>query len=259
MGKSIAIITARGGSKRIPGKNIRDFCGRPILAYSIEAALASKAFEEVMVSTDDMKIAAVAKAYGAGVPFLRTPEASDDYATTADVLTEVLGQYQAMGKEFQYGCCIYPTAPFVTAEKLRRAMGLLGDEVYSVIPVTEFSFPPMRGMRLEHGNLAYVFPEFCSMRSQDIPPMYHDCGQFYCFRVDKFLEAKTLMTAHTKAVVVPEMEVQDIDNEQDWKIAEMKYKYMHQHRGAGNALDETCVDGQVKDRQRHKMADKALE
>lgn len=232
MRNAIAIITARGGSKRIPGKNIRDFCGKPILAYSIEAALSSNVFDEVMVSTDDEKIAGVAKAYGAKVPFLRTSETSHDFATTAEALLEVIAQYQRRGEEFRYGCCIYPTAPFVKAEKLKQAMQLLMEGgADSIVPVTEFSFPPMRGMQLEHGNLAYVFPEFCNMRSQDIPPMYHDCGQFYCFMVDKFLEERTLITGRTKAVIVPELEVQDIDSESDWKIAEIKYQLMQRQRG----------------------------
>ena len=225
--KAIAIITARGGSKRIPRKNIKDFCGKPILAYSIEAALSSGIFDEVMVSTEDEEIAGIARRYGANVPFLRSAEAANDYATTTDVLLEVLGQYKKMGREFHYGCCIYPTAPFVTAEKLRKAMEILEDEgTDSVIPVTLFSFPPMRGFWVEGKTAHYAFPEYASMRSQDIEPMYHDCGQFYCFHIDDFLKNQKLVTAKTQAIIMPEIEVQDIDNEQDWRLAEIKYQMM---------------------------------
>ncbi len=229
MEHTIAIITARGGSKRIPRKNIRDFCGKPILAYSIEAAMSSEIFDEVMVSTEDAEIAKIAKSYGANVPFFRSAETSNDYATTADVLLEVLAKYQVLGRDFQYGCCIYPTAPFVTAEKLKNAMEqLTEDGITSVVPVTAFPFPPMRGFLLENGQAHYAFPEFASKRSQDLPFMYHDCGQFYCFRAEAFLESRSLIMGHTKAIVMPEMEVQDIDNEQDWKLAELKYRLMRE-------------------------------
>lgn len=227
MEKAVAIITARGGSKRIPRKNIRDFCGKPILSYSIEAALASRAFDEVMVSTEDAEIAGIAKQYGAKVPFLRSAASAGDYATTAEVLMEVLGQYRDMGKEFNYGCCIYPTAPFVTSEKIIKAMRLLEEKgVDSVIPVTEFSFPPMRGFWVEKGMARYAFPEFASKRSQDIQTMYHDCGQFYCFHIGAFMEKQNLVTDKTEVIVMPEIEVQDIDNEQDWRMAEIKFQLM---------------------------------
>lgn len=230
MERKIAIITARGGSKRIPRKNIREFCGKPIIAYSIEASLSAGVFDEVMVSTDDGEIAEVAKGYGANIPFLRSVETADDHATTADVLLEVLGKYQMLGREFKYGCCIYPTAPFVTEKKLRDAMGLLEeDNAESVIPVTAFSFPPMRGLQIEDGKARYVFPEYSEKRSQDIPVMYHDCGQFYCFKIETFLNCQKLVTDNTKAIIVPELEVQDIDNEQDWKLAEIKYQFMREH------------------------------
>ncbi len=246
MGKSVAIITARGGSKRIPKKNIRDFCGKPILAYPIEAALSSGVFDEVMVSTEDAEIAKIAQEYGARVPFLRSTEAADDYAPTADVLAEVLACYQTIGSEFQYACCIYPTAPFATGEKLRHAMECLErDGADSVIPVTAFSFPPMRGFWLEGGKAKYAFPEFAPRRSQDIPSMYHDCGQFYCFQVGRFLEGRQLVTAHTQVIVVPEMEVQDIDNEQDWRLAELKYQLMREKMG-GREDAETA--GQVSEK-----------
>lgn len=228
MENAVAIITARGGSKRIPRKNVKEFCGKPILAYSIEAALRSGLFETVMVSTDDKEIAEIAEKYGAKVPFFRSAQNANDYATTVDVLCEVLNQYKEQGKEFQYGCCIYPTAPFVTAEKLQQGMKLLQEEgTDSVMPVTAFSFPPMRGMYLQdNGSINYAFPEYAQKRSQDITEMYHDCGQFYFFKPDILMQKRSIVTEHTKAMTVPELEVQDIDNESDWEIAEIKYRFM---------------------------------
>ena len=227
--RKIAIITACGGSKRIPRKNIRDFCGKPILAYPIEAALSSGIFDEVMVSTEDAEIAEIAVKYGAAVPFLCSAKTANDYATIADVLMEVFAQYQAIGREFQSACGIYPTAPFVTPKKLRHAMECLEKEgTDSVIPVTAYSFSPMCGFLLEAGEAKYAFPEFASRHLQDIPPMYHDCRQFYCFRVRNFLASRQLVSVHTHAVIVPEMEVQDIDSEQDWRLAELKYHFMRE-------------------------------
>lgn len=223
----IAIITARGGSKRIPRKNIKEFCGKPIIAYSIQAALKAEIFDEVMVSTDDAEIAEIARTYGASVPFMRSSEKANDFATTADVLLEVIKEYKKIGKEYEYICCIYPTAPFVTADKLKNAVRILADtSVQTVMPVVEFSFPPMRGMHIRNGKLEFCYPEYATARSQDIEKMYHDCGQFYFIKTADFLKEKKLVMANTKAVIVPEREVQDIDTLEDWKIAEMKYRLL---------------------------------
>lgn len=225
MGKALAIITARGGSKRIPRKNIKEFCGKPIIAYSIEAALQAGIFEEVMVSTDDEEIATVARNYGANVPFFRSKENANDFATTTDVLLEVIEAYKKIGKNYDAVCCIYPTAPFVTSDKLQKAMTLLDDEaVQTVMPVAEFSFPPMRGMYIREDRLEYCYPEYAMTRSQDIEKMYHDCGQFYCVKTDDFCRERKLVMPHTKAITVPEREVQDIDTFEDWTIAEIKYR-----------------------------------
>lgn len=225
--KTIAIITARGGSKRIPGKNIKNFLGKPIILYSIEAAIESGIFDEVMVSTDDEKIREIAMRSGATVPFLRSAETSGDFATTAQVLSEVISQYESVGTSFQYGCCLYPTAPFITAEKLRKAFQILvGKEADSVIPVTRFSFPIWRSFKMEEEKLEYNWPENANRRSQDLPPSFHDCGQFYFFDVVKFMAAQSLVTLNTFGLEVPESEVQDIDNEEDWKIAEIKYSFL---------------------------------
>ncbi|MCM1123653.1 MAG: pseudaminic acid cytidylyltransferase [Eubacterium sp.] len=226
MSSSIAIITARGGSKRIPRKNIKEFCGKPIIVYSIEAALESDIFDEVMVSTDDEEIAEVARMAGAKVPFMRSEAGAGDYASTDDVIMEVLENYQKLGKAFTTFCCIYPTAPFVTAEKLRKAMEML-KQADSVMPVVPFSFPPQRCMVLnENGELRMKWQQYATARSQDLEPYYHDCGQFYCCKTDLFLEYKTTDLPHMAPMIMSELEVQDIDNPDDWEIAELKYRKM---------------------------------
>ena len=224
---TVAIITARGQSKRIPRKNIKPFLGKPIIAYSIEAALASGVFDEVMVSTDDKEIAEIAKSYGASVPFFRSEKTSDDYATTADVLEEVIEKYKEMGKNFEYLCCIYPTAPFLTAENLRTAMNTLTEsDADTVLPVVKFSFPPQRAVVVKDGYLQPKWPEHMSARSQDLEPFYHDCGQFYCLRTESFMKQKKVVMEKTLPYHQEEMYVQDIDTEEDFKIAEMKYRIM---------------------------------
>ena len=228
---AIAIITARGGSKRIPGKNKKAFLGKPIICYSIEAALASGLFEEVMVSTDDEEIAAIARETGAAVPFMRSEATANDYATTDDVLMEVLEEYEKRGKTFEYMACIYPTAPFVTAEKLKSAMQILIDNKASgVMPVVSFSFPPQRGMAVRNGRLEYCYPENAMKRSQDLETMYHDCGQFYCYQVEKYRACRGNLEDGYVPVIMLETEVQDIDNISDWELAEIKYKMMDRNK-----------------------------
>jgi N-acylneuraminate cytidylyltransferase len=226
--KSIAIITARGGSKRIPGKNIKSFCGKPILAYSIEAAKESGIFDEIMVSTDSDEIAAVAAEYGAKVPFMRSARTSDDYATTADVLLEVLDEYEKRGETFQYMSCIYPTAPFVTGERLREAFSLLQQSgAIEVMPVVPFSYPPQRGYVLKGDVLDMKWKENLNARSQDLETLYHDSGQFYFWNVGQYLEKEGQISTGIVPVVLDDLEVQDIDNETDWKLAELKYQLLH--------------------------------
>ena len=220
---AIAIITARGGSKRIPKKNIKDFCGKPIMAYSIEAALESDVFDEVMVSTDSEEIAGIARKHGASVPFMRSEKTSGDYATTNDVLCEVVSEYKKRGKEYDTIVCIYPTAPFVTGEKLKNALAMLDEEVIEVIPVVKFSFPPQRAFVIKNDAIEYKYPENATKRSQDLETYYHDCGQFYVMKKEVLFGKK----GRIKAIIMPESEVQDIDTDEDWKIAEMKYKLMN--------------------------------
>ena len=225
--KPYAIITARGGSKRIPKKNIREFCGKPIIAYSIEAAIESTLFDEVMVSTDSEEIGNVAKKYGATVPFIRSEETSNDYADTTDVLHEVIKKYKEQGIFFDEFCCIYPTAPFITSEKLRESYQLLQDEdVYNVIPMVSFSYTPQKGMICVGKYIQAAYPDLMVMRSQDLPVIYHDCGQFYWIKTAEYEKNDDLLSNHTRPFWVSELEVQDIDNESDWKLAEIKYKYM---------------------------------
>jgi N-acylneuraminate cytidylyltransferase len=226
--KGIAFITARGGSKRIPKKNIKEFLGKPIIAYSIEAALNTGLFDEVMVSTDSEEIAEVAKKYGAKVPFFRSEKTSGDFATTNDVLLEVIDEYEKRGERFDYGVCVYPTAPFVTAEKIKDAMEkFIESKADSLIPVVAFSFPPKRAMVIRDERLVFEYPEFMDARSQDLEKEYHDVGQFYCFNVESYKKNKKLMLGNILPYVIDEMEVQDIDNESDWKIAEIKYRKLH--------------------------------
>lgn len=229
MGNRVAIITARGGSKRIPRKNIKEFCGKPILAYSIEAARQSGLFDEVMVSTEDEEIAEIAKQYGAKVPFYRSEETSNDYATTNDVLLEVLSEYEKRGQKFDLGVCIYPTAPFVTARKLMQGVEQLeNSDADTLIPVVAFSYPPQRAMVVENGKLVFEYPQYLDSRSQDLTPHYHDVGQFYVFRTEAFRKNRKLMVGNILPFVVSELEVQDIDNETDWEIAQMKYRLMQE-------------------------------
>ncbi|SCY03903.1 N-acylneuraminate cytidylyltransferase [Lachnospiraceae bacterium XBB2008] len=223
--KSLAIITARGGSKRIPRKNIKEFCGKPIIAYSIEAALGSGAFDTVMVSTDDEEIAEIARKYGAEVPFMRSDSTSNDTATTSDVLIEVLNTYEERGEKFDIAACIYPTAPFITADRLREAVDMLekSADADTVIPVVRYSYPPQRAYEIRDGYLEFRAPEYMDTRSQDLTPWYHDAGQFYVFKTDSFLKTRRITAGRILPMEIPETEVQDIDTAEDWKLAELKY------------------------------------
>jgi pseudaminic acid cytidylyltransferase len=227
MNNCIAIITARGGSKRIPRKNIRSFLGKPIMSYSIQAALESGCFEEVMVSTDDNEIANIAITYGARVPFLRSAATSTDHATTAEVIIEVLEAYKKKGKTFTHCCCIYATAPFITAAKLQECYKQLqASNAHALIPVVQFSFPIFRSFKIEEGKVKMNWPEHINTRSQDLQPAYHDSGQFYFLKTDTFISEKKIFSDFTIPYILSESEVQDIDTEEDWKIAEIKYQSM---------------------------------
>ena len=223
--KSIAIIPARGGSKRIPKKNIKKFSGKPIINYSIEAALKSGLFSEVIVSTDSEEIAQISRAAGAVVPFLRSKENANDIATTADALNEVTLELRKIGKDFDFACCIYPTALFMANGDLKKGLDLLLENDFdTVLPVVEFSYPILRSFKIENEKLKMNWPEHYDSRSQDLEASYHDAGQWYWYKPEKLLENPTLFTTNTGAVQLTEDRVQDIDSETDWQIAELKYK-----------------------------------
>ena len=226
---SICIIPARAGSKRILKKNIKPFMGKPIMAYSIEAALQSSLFDVVMVSTDSEEFAKVARAYGAEVPFLRSEKTANDFAGTEDVIEEVLEKYQAMGKSFDSFCCLYSTAPFVTSARLVEGFGYLSDTVDAAISVVEYSFPIQRSVKVnDAGHLQPNFPQYMDARSQDLDKTYHDAGQFYFVKTSTFNEEKNLWCKHTAPIVLSELEVQDLDTMTDWQLAEIKFKLIHE-------------------------------
>lgn len=224
--KKICIIPARGGSKRIPRKNIKLFLGKPIIAYSIEAALQSRLFDEVMVSTDDEEIAAIAKHYGAKVPFYRSAETSNDFAITVDVLNEVLTEYEKRGRTFDYICCIYPTALFVTPEKLRTSFEeMLAKGCDSAFAIVQYSYPIQRGLVVnEQERVNMIWPQYIKSRSQELTPTYHDAGQFYFSLVKKFKQTNAMKGDNTYGIITSELEVQDLDTMTDWELAELKYK-----------------------------------
>ncbi|MDR7372360.1 pseudaminic acid cytidylyltransferase [Flavobacterium aquidurense] len=223
--RKIAIIPARGGSKRIHNKNIKEFFGKPILAYSIDAAIKSGLYDEIMVSTDCEIIKSVALQYGAKVPFIRSKENSDDFATTVDVLLEVLDWYKIKGYEFDEATCIYACAPFVSVELLKNSFQLLNDKCDCVFPVLPYSHPIQRAIEISsEGKVVPFFDEDSNKRTQDFRKAFHDAGMFYTFNVPELLKSKSLRTRNTKAIEIDELHAHDIDNENDWKLAELKYK-----------------------------------
>ncbi|MDB4293014.1 pseudaminic acid cytidylyltransferase [Maribacter sp.] len=224
----LLIIPARGGSKRIPGKNRKDFLGKPIIAYSIEAAISSNLFDEIMVSTDDAGIKEIALKHGATVPFLRSEKNSNDYATTYDVVEEVISQYKLLGKTFEYSCCLYACAPFVNAAKLKEAFDRLRQHDFdSVFPVMSFGFPIQRALKKEDTHkITAFYPEYSLTRSQDLEKSYHDAGQFYWMQTAKCIAKKAIVTDNTGSIEITELEGQDIDNPTDWKLAELKYELL---------------------------------
>lgn len=223
--KNLCIIPARGGSKRIPRKNVKPFMGKPILAYSIENAFATGLFDEVMVSTDDPEIMEVAKQYGASVPFVRTEKTANDFAPLADVLHEVVDMYAEQGKTFDNMCCILATCPLVKVSYILEAyQKLINSDFISVYPVVQFSYPILRSLRMDdNGEVSMNWPEYAKTRSQDLAPAYHDSGTFYWHKVDAWMSGKR----KGGGIVMAEDLVQDIDTEEDWRMAELKYQLMN--------------------------------
>lgn len=224
--KNICIIPARGGSKRIPKKNIKLFLGKPIISYSIELAHKSNLFDEIMVSTDNDEIAEIAIKSGASVPFFRSRKNSDDFATTLDVIQEVRLEYLKLNKIFDNVCCIYPTAPLVNISDLVKGYDLIKMKLYDVVyPITEFSYPILRSVIIDSlGNIKMKWPEYANSRSQDLEKHFHDCGQWYWYNNSGLMNNRF---ENIKPVIIDNIGVQDIDNLSDWKLTEMKYKIIN--------------------------------
>jgi len=223
---NIAIIPARGGSKRIPGKNIKNFAGKPLIAYSIEAAKASAVFDKIIVSTDSEQVAEVAKAYGADVPFIRPESLSNDMIGTRPVTNHAIDFCIENFYKPEFCCCIYATAPFLEAKYLQQGLDLLKQhsEKSFGFSVTSFPFPIQRALKINAGGMAPMFPEDIGKRSQDLEEAYHDAGQFYWGRTDAYLSIKKIFSHHSLPVVLPRHLVQDIDTPEDWLRAELMYK-----------------------------------
>jgi pseudaminic acid cytidylyltransferase len=223
---NIAIIPARGGSKRIPRKNIKSFCGKPIIAYSIQAAQTSGLFDRIIVTTDDEEIANVARSYGAEIPFMRPYELSDDHTATIPVIAHAIRALQEQGDSIDAACCIYATAPFVRSEDIQNAYkALITHHKEYAFPVTTFPFPIFRGVkRDEEGNIEMFWPEHFATRSQDLPEAYHDVGQFYWGKPEAWLNGTPIFSEAATTVVLPRHLVQDIDTPEDWLQAELMFK-----------------------------------
>ena len=224
----LAIIPARGGSKRIPLKNIKPFCGKPMIAWSIEAALQSACFDQVIVSTDDAEIAEVARRWGAAVPFMRPAELSDDHTGTIPVIRHAIEWFNLQGQSVEQTCCLYATAPFVTAEDLRRGLDVLqGNDCDYAFSVTSYPFPIQRAIRINaEGRVEMFSPEHFNTRSQDLEEAFHDAGQFYWGRAHAWLQGEMIFSPHSLPVLLPRHRVQDIDTPEDWARAEWLFKAM---------------------------------
>lgn len=223
----VCIIPARGGSKRIPRKNIRLFAGRPMIAYSIAAAIETSLFSRVIVSTDDAEIAEIARCEGAEIPFMRPPELSDDHTVIASVIIHALRWLQERGEMYEYACCIYPTAPFVRARYIKKGYEVLRDDPRAIcaMSVTTFPYPILRALKINKGGmLEYMWPEYAFTRSQDLPEAFQDAGQLCWYRTAEFISENGNISGKTRPIVLPRYLVQDIDTMEDWETAEFMYE-----------------------------------
>lgn len=222
----LAIIPARAGSKRIAHKNTKEFCGKPLIQYSIDAALSSSLFDDVIVSTDSQMIAKLSIELGATIPFMRPANLADDHTGTREVITHAIEKMQSLGKQYEMCCCIYPTAPFLQIKYLRE--GLLALEMHPeklfAFSVTHFGFPIQRALFMGKKGLKPMFPEYELTRSQDLQETMHDAGQFYWGRTEAFLSDKALFSKHSAPIFLPNYLVQDIDTQEDWERAELMYQ-----------------------------------
>jgi len=223
--KVVSIIPARGGSKRIQNKNIKLFSGQPIISYSIRAAHETGLFDRIIVSTDSLEIAAIAKEYGAEVPFLRPAELANDFAGTAEVLCHAIEYLAKKAIQPEFICCIYATAPFIQSVYLKEGYDrLISSGATSVYSVTTYPYSICRSLKItEKGHIEMIWPEYGNFRSQDLPKVYHDAGQFYWINTNKFMKVKTLYAKDSLPVILPRYLVQDIDTEEDWETAERMY------------------------------------
>ncbi len=227
----LALIPARAGCKRIKNKNIRDFCGKPLIAYTIETALKSNLFDDVVVSTEDAEIAEIARSYGASVPFVRPHELADDFATTREVIDHAIGELQIQGKIYEYCCCIYATSPLLKANYLETGLDALNNapDKSFAFSVAHFDFPVQRALKLtDSGGVGAMFPHFIDTRSQDLVETVHDAGQFYWGKTTAFLSKKVIFSEHAIPILLPRYAVQDIDTEEDWKMAELLFTAQNQ-------------------------------
>ncbi len=229
----LAIIPARGGSKRIPRKNIKPFCGKPMMAWSIEAALNSACFDQVIVSTDDPEIADVARRHGAAVPFMRPAELSGDHIGTIPVIRHAIECFNDQGHAVDKACCLYATAPFVSADDLRRGLDILqGNDCDYAFSVTSYAFPIQRAIRItKQGRVEMFSPEHFNTRSQDLEEALHDAGQFYWGRAEAWRQGKLIFSPESIPVILPRHRVQDIDTLEDWIRAEWLFKAMRAQEG----------------------------
>lgn len=226
---NLALIPARIGSQRIPKKNIKDFFGKPIIAYAIELALKSNLFDEVMVSTDSPEIESIVLKYGATVPFLRSEKNSNNFATLADVILEVIQVYKKLNITIDSICCILPTAVLISQKSLLDGYNKFkNDDLSSLIPVLRFAYPIQRALKEDSGLLSFREPEFAVTRSQDMEPYYHDSGQFYWIKANEILREKSIFTSKTGYLELAEIEAQDVDTQMDWDILRIKFEYKNQ-------------------------------
>ncbi|GAB1620166.1 pseudaminic acid cytidylyltransferase [Agarivorans albus] len=228
MGKSLCVIPARGGSKRIPKKNIRDFCGKPMIAWSIEAALESKLFDKVVVSSDSQEIIDIASRYGAETPFVRPPELSNDYIGTTDVVKHAVDKLDPHSNKYSVICCLYATAPFVNVESLKQAASNLNiNGCKTSFSVSSFAFPIQRAIKLSGEGVSPFQPNLMGQRSQDLEPAYHDAGQFYWWTRQALNENAGMFSSSSYPVILPRMLTQDIDDNEDWEMAQFLFKYLN--------------------------------
>lgn len=225
---NLCVIPARGGSKRIPRKNIKEFCGKPMIAWSIDAANSSGCFEHIIVSTDDEEIAAVAERFGAEVPFIRPAELANDHAATRPVVNHAIREVEKLYGMPHYVCCLYSTAPFLTAKDLRNAFDkLIVDRVDFVFSAATFASPIQRAFRIaENGGVKRIYPEHRLTRSQDLEEAYHDAGQFYWGRANAFLADTDSVSEGSRPFILPRYRVHDIDTQEDWTRAELMFRVL---------------------------------